>query len=324
MITKDLPLVSFVIPHKGREGMLIETLHSIAEQRYPNNKIEVVLVSQNETISSQLEQLQDRLTLTVLFHNEQTTISHLRNLGAGHCNGHYLAFLDADIALSKNWIACMLDTITSKPGTVLASAMQINSDNAPSLERIRTSLSNAELDTTVNFLPGRNLFLAKETFSQVGGFPEHLITCEDYYFTDQVAKLGDLFYTSKAHYIHIGEDKAYFPMFKKELWRGQSNIASLKGRKIPLREVPSFIVPLGVVISFLFALISTAYNVSIALTFLVLCLLPVCVYSLRLKSLVSNEVSLLHCFWFYVVYFPARAIGTVMGIGQTINTGTHK
>ena len=42
---------SFIIPHKGREDMLIETLTSIAGLTTPKEQYEVVLVSQNKEIS---------------------------------------------------------------------------------------------------------------------------------------------------------------------------------------------------------------------------------------------------------------------------------
>ena len=210
--------ISFIIPHMGREAMLIETLHSILGLHYPKENIEVIVVSQNDEISETLSSFKDNLDLSVIFNQTNKTISHSRNLGASQANGDYLAFLDADIALSDNWVEVMLSILSSNEDILLASAMQINSQNAPPLERIRTALSNAELDTYVAFLPGRNLFLHKTTFDRVGGFPEHLLTCEDYFFTDKVNNLGKLFYTSRAQYVHIGEDKHFIPMFKKEIW----------------------------------------------------------------------------------------------------------
>ena len=35
--------VSFIIPHKGRENMLIETIDSIAALEYPHEQLEIVL-----------------------------------------------------------------------------------------------------------------------------------------------------------------------------------------------------------------------------------------------------------------------------------------
>ena len=211
------------------------------------------------------------------------------------------------------------------PKLGIAAAMQINSEHATPLERIRTALSNAELDTTVSFLPGRNLFLLKDTFARVNGFPEHLLTCEDYYFTGQVSEHGGLYYTSETHYVHLGEDKAFGPMFKKEIWRGQSNIASTSGRPIPLRELPSFIVPFAVTLGLIILLLSLLYSrTNFAIIFSLIAGAPLLAYTLRLKKLVGNDVSFFNCLRFYLVYFPARAIGTLLGARGAVTTNTHK
>ncbi len=316
---------SFIIPHKGREDMLIKTLTSIAELKTPKEQYEVILVSQNKEISTALSEFKETVNLRVVYNDDSNTISHSRNLGAGLATGKYLAFLDADVSLASNWLSVMIDILNTQDNTALASAMQVNSFNAPPLERIRTALSNAELDVPVSFLPGRNLFLLKETFEAAGKFPEHLLTCEDYFFTDKVNELGELFYTSQTQYVHIGEDKAYVPMYKKEIWRGQSNIASLKGRHIPLREWPSFIVPFaftgGILLAFL-AIIFSIY--SVATVMFIGALLPFAVYTLRLKRLVKQQVTWWHCALFYLLYFPARAFGTLIGVRGAVSTSSHK
>ena len=317
--------ISFIIPHMGREAMLIETLHSILGLHYPKENIEVIVVSQNDEISETLSSFKDNLDLSVIFNQTNKTISHSRNLGASQANGDYLAFLDADIALSDNWVEVMLSILSSNEDILLASAMQFNSQSAPPLERIRTALSNAELDTYVAFLPGRNLFLHKTTFDRVGGFPEHLLTCEDYFFTDKVNNLGKLFYTSRAQYVHIGEDKHFIPMFKKEIWRGQSNLASLDGRKIPLREWPSFLVPFAVVAGILLGIVMLALAENkLAIAFFTIGFLPLAAYTVRLKSLTKKETGWAHCLMFYSMYFPARALGTLLGVAGTIGTSSHK
>ena len=316
--------ITFVIPHKGRDDMLLQTIDSIIGLDKDQLSIEVIVVSQNQTASEALKAKQSQIALKVLFNEQEQTISRSRNFGVEHASGDYLAFLDADIGLASNWLQVMMQTL-QQPGVVLASSMQKNSQEAPPLERIRTALSNAHLDTLVTFLPGRNLFLAKETFFKVGGFPEHLITCEDYYFTERVAQLGGLYYTSKTHYVHIGEDKAFIPMFKKEIWRGQSNLASIKGRKIPLAEWPSFFVPLMPCFFALVFLFSLGFSFNeLTLFALFMTLLPVLVYAGRLKILVKSEASLWHCLGFYTMYFPARAVGTVMGVWAEVSTSSHK
>lgn len=316
--------VSFIIPHKGRDDMLIQTLDSIVALNKKDCDLEVIIVSQNDSASDATLAFEAKLKLSVLYNEGNKTISTSRNMGVRHASGEYLAFLDADIQLAPNWLEAMLYSLTCQHA-VLASAMQKNSEDAPPLERIRTALSNAVIDDYVTFLPGRNLFLSKQVFEKVGGFPEHLITCEDYYFTERVAAIGKLFYTSRTYYIHIGEDKAFGPMFKKEIWRGQSNLASITGRQVPLREWPSFVVPMVPPSAMICAFTTWCLgHGTLASACLIIAILPILAYAFRLKRMGKKQVSFMHCLQFYTVYFPARAIGTIAGMFAGISTSSHK
>lgn len=317
--------VSFIIPHKGREEMLIQTLQSVGMQTLSEDEYEVIVVSQNKTFSNALYELKKQIPLTLMLNESENTISHSRNLGASAAQGEYFAFLDADVALEPKWAQAMAELLEENEDIVLCSAMQKCAESAPPLEKIRTALSNAELDQTVTFLPGRNLFLSKKTFQKVAGFPEHLHTCEDYYFTHKVAQTGSLLYTSTSSYVHLGEDKAFSPMFKKEVWRGQSNLASISGRSIPLRELPSFFVPFAVTFGFIFLLVSLLYSqTSLVIMASVMTLLPLAVYTGRLKKLTGSSVNIGYCLLFYCLYFPARVLGTLLGIKGALGTPTHR
>lgn len=319
MIENERVHLTFIIPHKGRFEMLIETIESIALQNAPSLNYDVVVVSQTPEILHCILSEHQNLALSVFIRPQNETISSLRNFGVTQAKGEFLAFLDADIYLSENWAEQMLIELRSQTDRIIVSAQQICTDNAPPLEKIRTFLSNVEIDKNVAFLPGRNLFMSKEAFHKIGGFPEHLVTCEDYYFTDKAAKLGHLYYTSTATYRHIGEDKEYRAMFDKEIWRGQSNIQSLSGRNVPLRELPSFFVPPAILALLIVALILVIVGISeLAMLALALAILPVIVYSLRLLNITKSEVSFSKIVLFYAVYFPARAIGTMLGVFKTI------
>ena len=315
--------VSFIIPHKGREKFLLQTVESIIAQDCDPAIFEILVITQNESLEELASLANSTTSLRIFYQPDNMTISALRNFGVTQAEGEYLAFLDADVSLSTNWLGCMMETLSEKEERLLVSASQINGTDAPPLEKIRTALSNAELDCNVNFLPGRNLFLSRDTFNQANGFPEHLITCEDYYFTDKVHQLGELYYTSAATYVHLGEDKKYDEMYKKEIWRGQSNLQSIKGRRIPLREMPSFIIPLGLVLLLFISLLAfTTGNETFAFICTGLLLIPFMVYSLRLYRLTKSDVSFWHVCKFYLIYFPARAIGTLGGLFKSFsNTG---
>jgi len=302
--------------------MLEQTLASIAKLSYPLDNIEVIVVSQTPEITDKQLIGNCGFSLQVLLQPEEKNISTLRNLGVKHSSGQYLAFLDADIAISPNWASTVLSLLDSTPKRAIISGMQVSEPTAPPLEHIRTCISSAERDTNVAFLPGCNLFLTRETFDRTGGFPEHLITCEDYYFTDKASQFGDLYRTSEATYLHLGEDKTFSQMFKKELWRGQSNLQSTKGRRIPLREMPSFIIPLWICLFFTLTLISLLIQaLPMALLFCTLGTGPLLAYSIRLYRLSKHTINFGSIVKFYAVYFLARATGTLIGLFTSI--GTH-
>ncbi|MFT6269541.1 MAG: GT2 family glycosyltransferase [Alphaproteobacteria bacterium] len=316
--------VAFIIPHMGREGLLIDTLNSISALKVNDIRVSVVVASKNKSFSDELLGYKQSLAIQFLTIGNEVTISDQRNMGVRQTKSDYLAFIDADIALSTNWLIAMLKVLDS-PNIVLASAVQKASEEASELENVRVLLSNLSVDCTMEFLPGRNLLLSRTTFDKTGGFPSELVTCEDYVFTQNVSQYGQLYYSTSANYIHLGEDKEYLPMAKKEVWRGQSNLASIKGRHIPLSEYPSFIAPplftLGL-LGFLVALIAQ-YPIIALLSISGSCGI-LALYTFRLWKKRHEYPSLFAIVAFYALYFPARTIGTVMGAVKTLETGTEK
>jgi len=315
-------LISFIIPHKGREELLERTLQSVLDLDYDPQALEVIVVTQNAHLScADREPYKGRFT--TIFRPESDTISTLRNIGVQHASGEYLVFLDADIHLSPNWLTTMFQEMQERPERILVSAIQQNASDAGILEKIRVTLNNIPADQTIQFLDGRNLFLKRSTFDTVGGFPEHLVTCEDYYFTDKVHQQGELYFTSKATYVHLGEDKSAGEMFRKEIWRGQSNLQSLRGRKVALREIPSILVPLWEALFFVIMLAALlGGNISSGLLGGIMAGFPILLYALRLYRIGSGRFRFSESLRFYAIYFPARTIGTILGVFKAINIYT--
>lgn len=303
------PRVDFVIPHMGRTELLLATLDSIRQQSVGGCIARIMVVTKNKEPLPLIEDPR----VEVLYRPEAGTISEQRNIGAAAGNAEVMAFLDADIGLADDWLAQCLALLFNRPGTALVSAKQALPDNPTPVERLRVTLSNAATDTPVQFLPGRNLLLRRADHDRVGGFPEHLQTCEDYYYTEQVSRLGQLYYTSATYYYHLGEDKTLSQTFRKEIWRSEYNLKSLSGRRVPLREWPSILLPFWVALfSVLTALV--VVNPPVGLAALGLALVPAGLYGLRLLRLRPPALEWWFPLLFYAVYFWARALGTVTGI----------
>lgn len=304
--------------------MLEETIQSICQLSYDLSKIEIIVVSQTPEIQRQTLTTNNDIRMQIYIRPDSDSISASRNYGVKQAKGKYIAFLDADIALADNWATQMIEGLHENPQRIIISGMQTCHHDSPIVEKIRTSLSNAIVDADVDFLPGCNLFLRKDSFDIIGGFPEHLLTCEDYFFTDQATKYGTLYRSSATTFIHLGEDKSYQGMFKKELWRGQSNLQSMSGRNVPITEWPSLVTPLAIALMFLLSvvLLGVGQFQYAALAFLV-AVFPIFIYSCRLFILAQKKIHFVHIFKFYTFYFPARAIGTVLGLFKSIGIKTY-
>ncbi len=208
----------------------------------------------------------------------------------------------------------MIEEIESKKNAVIVSAMQADCDTPTSLEKVRV-LMRTTRGNDIKYLPGHNLFLRRDSFCQLKGFPEQLRTCEDVYFTNAAAQIGKLIISSKVQYIHLGEDKKCGEFFKKEIWRGSTNLKSLFGRKIPISEYPSIVVPIWLSLCFgIFFISLFLCKPFVALIMVLLYAIPILLYSLRLWLKNVDKSNFFDVFRVYLCYHTARAIGLIKGV----------
>ncbi len=306
-------MIDFIIPHMGRVEMLTATVDSILRQSRQDLIGSIFIISKNSEPLS----LPPSEKVKVHLRPDANGISAQRNYGVQLSNSPMLAFLDADIELATNWVDICYNELKNEPSRIVVSAHQLCKRASNSVEQIRTTLSNVATNTNVTFLPGRNILSYRKFHDIVGGFPEHLQTCEDYYYTEKLSQHGELFYTASTYYYHLGEDLSLSQTFKKEIWRSEYNLYSLKGRTIPLREWPSILFPFWITLCLLLSLFTMAIPsvpVALPITLLFAAWLPALLYSFRLWSKKPENVTLPYIVVFYSVYFVARSIGTVLGI----------
>ncbi|MBO4458002.1 MAG: glycosyltransferase [Butyrivibrio sp.] len=90
--------ITVVIPAYNIETLLEKCVVSVAEQEYPKDKLEIILVDDGSTDSTGAlcDELASRYSNVIALHKENGGSSSARNLGIEHATGDYIGFVDSD------------------------------------------------------------------------------------------------------------------------------------------------------------------------------------------------------------------------------------
>ena len=182
---------SVIVPTHNRPSQLAECLRALADQNFPRDRFEVIVVDDGSTapLGSIVDSFRHQLALTSL-RQDQAGPAAARNTGAQHARGRYLAFTDDDCAPAGDWLSNLENRLTRTPN-LLCGGRSVNGlgDNRYS------AASQAVIDTVYGWQPEarnfpqffatNNFGLPAELFRQVGGFNASFITSEDREFCDR-------------------------------------------------------------------------------------------------------------------------------------------
>lgn len=194
-IMSEKPLVSTIIPfYNTPDEFLQEAIESVFAQKYQNWEILLVDDGSHGECSDIARNYEERYPAKVRYlahHNHQNRgLSASRNLGIGHSNGKYIAFLDADDVWLPEKLEQQVSILASRPraGMVYGKSQYWWSwTGHPEHEsRDRVQGHNIEGDCLFDpptlltlYLKGRasipctcSILLRKEIIEQVGGFEE--------------------------------------------------------------------------------------------------------------------------------------------------------
>lgn len=102
MKSKNIPLLSIVIPVYNVEKYLSECLESIIQV---DGNFEIILVDDGSKDNSKsiCEEYSNKDSRIKFYHKSNNGVSSARNFGIHKCNGTHLMFVDSDDKLNKNW-----------------------------------------------------------------------------------------------------------------------------------------------------------------------------------------------------------------------------
>lgn len=260
---KTYPFVSIIIPAKNEASGVTACLESILATHYPKDCYEIILVDNGSTDNT--AKIAAGLGVKVYVRPE-LTISGLRNFGAGVAVGEILAFVDADIVVSEDWLSSVVNHFNHGEEIGCIGCLPSPPEGygwvteSWCLLQMRAGVKSGE---EVRWLPSANIAVRKKAFESVGGFNTSLATCEDVDFCYRLGGKYKLVHCSEMEVTHYGEIKSLKELFRKEKWRGSSNYDGLRAHGFRIDELPSLLLPiyyLVLAVWFIFSIIFSSWG----------------------------------------------------------------
>lgn len=107
----NMPLISIIVPVYNVERYLQKSINSLLTQSY--NNIEIILIDDGSTDHSGeiCDRFAEKDSKVVAFHKRNTGLGLTRNYGLNRINGQYVAFVDSDDYVGKDFIEKLISPI---------------------------------------------------------------------------------------------------------------------------------------------------------------------------------------------------------------------
>jgi O-antigen/teichoic acid export membrane protein/GT2 family glycosyltransferase len=167
---------SIVIPTYRRPAAALACLASMAEQDYPRDAFEVVLVEDGEgpepLLDEDLAPFGELLNLRII-RQENAGPAAARNRGATEATGTFVAFTDDDCKPARDWLTRLAERFERDPDVVLGGHTNNAIENSAPSEASQVLIDYITEYFGAKgapFFASNNLALSRSNFERVGGF----------------------------------------------------------------------------------------------------------------------------------------------------------
>lgn len=178
-------IISVIIPvYKDVKG-LKDTLDSLEKQELPYNSFEIIIA--NDGGDKAVTDLCQESGLAMIEIIPNAGSYHARNRAIEFSRGEYLAFVDADVKVSPDWLANGL--LQLKQNDYIAGDVQVDRSAVHCKAHffdLKTSFPMQMYMEKYHFGGAGNLFVKRKVFTELGGFDEQLKSGGDNEFGGRV------------------------------------------------------------------------------------------------------------------------------------------
>jgi glycosyltransferase involved in cell wall biosynthesis len=215
------PFVSIIIPVLNDAKRLQICLQAIAQQTYPQDCFEVIVIDNGSDPSQTIAPVVANYPNVTAAAEDFPSSFAARNRGLELANGAVIAFTDADCIPARDWLEQGVQTLLQTPNCgLVAGRVEVffkQSDRATPVELYEriTAFPQQELIERHHYAATANVFTYKQVIDRVGGFEATLKSSGDIEWGQRIAALGYAqVYAASACIAHPARD-SYAQLFKR-------------------------------------------------------------------------------------------------------------
>jgi O-antigen biosynthesis protein len=114
MINNRYPSCSIVIVNYNGLKYMNKCLDTLQEIHYPKDKVEIIVVDNGSTDRS-LQSVREKYSKVKIFENDKNSFTRALNLAIDKSKSEFIAFLNNDVEVDKNWLIEMVHTLEEHP-----------------------------------------------------------------------------------------------------------------------------------------------------------------------------------------------------------------
>lgn len=213
---------SIIIPALNEEANIGRCLASIVDMNISRDLYEVIVVDNGSTDKTLeiVQTFKERMNIAVVI-APRVTIAALRNIGVKHAHGDILSFVDADCAVSGDWLRNALCYLTNHTIGAVGSSYAIPENASWVAKAWDMNVAKKRRRGETEYLPAGNLHVSRSNFEKIGGFNENLITNEDYDLCFRLRQLGLTIYADpNICAVHWGIPANLLDFYRRQKWHG--------------------------------------------------------------------------------------------------------
>jgi glycosyltransferase involved in cell wall biosynthesis len=219
-------MISFVIPALNEADNIQRTIQSIHDASN-TAKLRYEIIVMDHGSQDKTKEHAERAGALVHV-SPGGSIARLRNEGSTYAKGEILAFIDADVTLTKEWAENIKTTIAPiEKGAQIITGSHCTPPASKNLFLNHWFSALAE-DPRNTHLGTGHMIISKAGFEEIGGFNESLKTGEDYEFCSRAKKLGfKIRNNNDLKVYHHDFPKTARRFIKREAWHGLGDLRNL-------------------------------------------------------------------------------------------------